>query len=94
MILIQIPQNIKKKHLKKQQAILEKQQQQQNTINDVVEKSYNVPDRVTGREAVKELPSDRQWNFIEVCLFKIGNAVESLFTLKRTYHLIIYAPSK
>lgn len=28
--------------------------------------SYDVPDRVTGRQALAELSSDRKWNFVEV----------------------------
>ena len=28
--------------------------------------SYDVPDRLTGRDALKEMQADRQWNFIEV----------------------------
>ena len=67
VFFFQIPQNIKKKHLKKQQQQLEENTTKNEGI--VAEKSYNVPDRLTGREAVKELPSNRQWNFIEV--FKI-----------------------
>ncbi|XP_066929037.1 asparagine synthetase domain-containing protein 1-like [Clytia hemisphaerica] len=49
-----IPQNMKKKYANKPG----------NDNTDV--KSFNVPDRLTGKEAVKELPEDRQWNFIEV----------------------------
>ena len=51
--------------MKKHQDVVEKQIDQGNVIE---EKSYNVPDRVAGREAVKELSRDRQWNFIEVCI--------------------------
>jgi len=49
-----VTQHVKKKHLKL------------HNEHQSTEVHYNVPDRITGREAMKELPKDRRWNFIEV----------------------------
>ena len=51
---VKTPQNVKKKHVKKIMEIGEENE------------SYDVPDRLTGRDALKEMQADRQWNFIEV----------------------------
>ena len=51
---VKTPQHIKRKHVKK---IMER--------GEGIE-SYDVPDRLTGRDALKEMQADRQWNFIEV----------------------------
>jgi len=52
-----VPQNVKKKHIKSPQD------------ETITKKSFEVPDRITGRSAVRELPRDRTWNFVEVCVF-------------------------
>ena len=51
---VKTPQNVKKKHVKKIREIGEENE------------SYDVPDRLTGRDALEEMQGDRQWNFIEV----------------------------
>ena len=48
-----ILQNVKKKH------------QKSPTIESP---NFDVPDRITGRNALKELRKERQWNFIEVSM--------------------------
>ena len=30
--------------------------------------NYDVPDRITGRQALQELPQNRRWNFVEVSI--------------------------
>lgn len=48
-----VPQNVKKKHIKP-------------PTEEEMKKQFDVPDRLTGRSAVGELPKNRKWNFVEV----------------------------